>query len=60
MKTVYIIKATFEIEVDPAKTETVTKAAQWIEKLQTGSVIAMPEGLEATVTVQPPTIKNKR
>lgn len=60
MKSYWIVRAKYEIEVDAARPHTLTQAAAWVADLQSGKVSAAPEGLEVTVEVGKPKITNRK
>lgn len=59
-RTIWIVKATYEITVDATKPNTLTEAAAWVAHLQGGSPEPVPDGLEVSVTVAAPKIVNRQ
>ena len=60
-KTVYCMKVSLEVTVDPTKPKTLTDAAEWLEKVGEGKIIEPPAGMSLHVeTISAPDIVKRK
>ena len=60
-KSFYVVRVKLEVEIDPARPESVAAAGKWLSELTTGGLIEKPEGMTVTVTqIGTPSIRNAK